>query len=386
LQDPKSQSGYGFVYYHEPDAALRAVHTMKHANIDGVTYDCSLSYKSEEILKSRNLPFATGDPAMGISVTVQSSQHSSYSTSSSVVYPTSAPPIVAGALSSSSYDPQHNRYSPVTNPFHPPSSVSSSSFSRNPPVSNTPGSVPPRGNVFHQVSNPAISLHSQRQVFDQFSAASPSAYDLRSHQSQNYPPAYPVSAASQLSMQHLHPPPPPPPFGMMNYSPSVGLMVSAAPPTAVHMSTPPQYSHPSSGSFSSLNYSPHQHTQSPPFPMFGQMSSPPLTYHDPVQQFNSPFQQQHPLFMEHSPEMIPPRGSSARHHHRSRHRQGTLRRLEDPSFSVSRSRSSSRSISRSGSADQLSQQHHLSQRQHQGRGGIAGEFSTVTDESPDQQL
>jgi hypothetical protein len=354
---------------------------MKHTNIDGVTYDCSLSYKSEEMLKTRNLPFAT-DKTTGV-LTVQSSQPSSYSPSSSGVYPTSAPPIVAGSLSSSSYDPQLNRYSPATNPFHPPSSVSSSSFSRNPPVSTASGSVPSSGNVFHHVSNSTLSLHPPRQVFEHFSSAGPSVYDPRSHQSQNYPSPYPVSAASQLTMQHLHPPPPPP-FGMMNYSPSVGLMVSAVPPPAtVHISTPSQYSHPPSGSFASLNYSPHQHTHSPPFSMFGQMSSPPLPYHD--QQFNSSFQQQHPLFMDHSPEVIPPRGNSARHQ-RSRHRQGTLRRLEDPSFSGSRSRSSSRSISRSGSTDQLAQQNHLPQRPHQGRGGIAGDFSTVTDYSPDPHL
>lgn len=45
-----SQSGYGFVFYGNALEALNAVKVMKHTVIDGVTYDCSISYKSERSL------------------------------------------------------------------------------------------------------------------------------------------------------------------------------------------------------------------------------------------------------------------------------------------------------------------------------------------------
>lgn len=49
--EPPSQSGYGFVYFIQRDAALRSLYVMKHTHLDGVTYDCSLSYRSEQQLK-----------------------------------------------------------------------------------------------------------------------------------------------------------------------------------------------------------------------------------------------------------------------------------------------------------------------------------------------
>lgn len=51
-----SQSGYGFVFYSDAIQALNAVRVMKHAVIDGVTYDCSISYKSERALSGMRDP------------------------------------------------------------------------------------------------------------------------------------------------------------------------------------------------------------------------------------------------------------------------------------------------------------------------------------------
>lgn len=48
--DSGMQSGYGFVYYLNGDNAVTVVQEMKSMVVDTVTYDCSLSYKSELLL------------------------------------------------------------------------------------------------------------------------------------------------------------------------------------------------------------------------------------------------------------------------------------------------------------------------------------------------
>ena len=48
------QSGYGFVYFFQPEGAVAARETVRKRLINGVTYDCSLSYRSEQDLKGKS--------------------------------------------------------------------------------------------------------------------------------------------------------------------------------------------------------------------------------------------------------------------------------------------------------------------------------------------
>lgn len=51
-QESQSQSGYGFVYFDNLDIAVRTLYLMKHTTVNGVTYDCNVSYKSEQMVNS----------------------------------------------------------------------------------------------------------------------------------------------------------------------------------------------------------------------------------------------------------------------------------------------------------------------------------------------
>eukprot|EP00981_Chlorochromonas_danica_P008203 scaffold2062_cov181-Ochromonas_danica.AAC.7 len=47
------QSGYGFVYFYEADSAYRALHALKHSTVRDITLDCSISHKSEHMIKQQ---------------------------------------------------------------------------------------------------------------------------------------------------------------------------------------------------------------------------------------------------------------------------------------------------------------------------------------------
>jgi RNA recognition motif-containing protein len=51
--DTLVQSGYGFIYFFHPEGAVAASETIRKKLINGVTYDCSLSYRSEQDLKGK---------------------------------------------------------------------------------------------------------------------------------------------------------------------------------------------------------------------------------------------------------------------------------------------------------------------------------------------
>lgn len=47
----KNQSGYGFVFYPSYDQAMNAIHNTKKLTLNGITYDCNLTHRSEDQLK-----------------------------------------------------------------------------------------------------------------------------------------------------------------------------------------------------------------------------------------------------------------------------------------------------------------------------------------------
>eukprot|EP00599_Poterioochromonas_sp_BG-1_P007876 CAMPEP_0173150006 /NCGR_PEP_ID=MMETSP1105-20130129/10683_1 /TAXON_ID=2985 /ORGANISM="Ochromonas sp., Strain BG-1" /LENGTH=559 /DNA_ID=CAMNT_0014065019 /DNA_START=360 /DNA_END=2039 /DNA_ORIENTATION=+ len=51
LHKQHRQSGYGFVYFHESDAAYRAMVALKHNTVKDITLDCSISHKSEQLIQ-----------------------------------------------------------------------------------------------------------------------------------------------------------------------------------------------------------------------------------------------------------------------------------------------------------------------------------------------
>eukprot|EP00981_Chlorochromonas_danica_P009882 scaffold2858_cov245-Ochromonas_danica.AAC.21 len=73
------QSGYGFVFFFEAPAAYRAMHSLKHSTVREITLDCSISHKSEHMIKnqqprqnSNGLPPAPSSPAPAMQARYQS--------------------------------------------------------------------------------------------------------------------------------------------------------------------------------------------------------------------------------------------------------------------------------------------------------------------------
>lgn len=61
------QSGYGFVYFFMADSAYRAMHSLKHHTVRDITLDCSISHKSEYMIKQTTqrpypVPRSVSDP------------------------------------------------------------------------------------------------------------------------------------------------------------------------------------------------------------------------------------------------------------------------------------------------------------------------------------
>eukprot|EP01039_Chlorochromonas_danica_P004499 gene4498-4934_t len=58
------QSGYGFVYFFEAPAAYRAMHALKHSTVREITLDCSISHKSEHMIKNQQPRHTAVNPAL----------------------------------------------------------------------------------------------------------------------------------------------------------------------------------------------------------------------------------------------------------------------------------------------------------------------------------
>lgn len=303
---------------------------MKRAMIEGVTYDCNLSYRSEEKFVNPQ-KLQTSGPKSEVPSPPMSIPPHSYS-------PYPAPPAhVAVAV----YPP----YSTATNPppYNPPSTQSSSSsYPRNPPtaVSNTlhplhPPHPPPPQNMYLN----------HRQMPDQYHA--PRTFDGRT----NAP--YPPTSSPQLSMQQL-------PHhhynvGIIGFPQSPMIPPShAPPPPPVQMTTSPQIDF-SSGyhTLSSLSFSPQQSFSPHQYSIYGTVPTLPPS---PFESYSNlrpspPSRSMLPL----SSMMIDPLRAVPEiiTHHRSdsrnvrRQRQGNLRRMEDYQTSISAS------ISRSDSRDYI---------------------------------
>lgn len=69
IQKQNRQSGYGFVYFTNPEAAYRAMNAFKHHTIRDITFDCSISHKSEHLIRggrSNNDPIQSRRSEMGM--------------------------------------------------------------------------------------------------------------------------------------------------------------------------------------------------------------------------------------------------------------------------------------------------------------------------------
>lgn len=94
------QSGYGFVYFNDPGSAFLAMNTLKHKTINEITFDCSISHKSEHLVEnyiknnpskilnndfskltySETTPFQAPDLSSSTSVSPPSNPSSNFST------------------------------------------------------------------------------------------------------------------------------------------------------------------------------------------------------------------------------------------------------------------------------------------------------------------
>ena len=168
-----SQSGYGFVYFSDPATALRAVYVMKHTTIDSITYDCSISYRSEKLLLASNDANIQEQLSLNNISTHSHSKSSSTSTSSSVnkhSYSTSTSSSVKHSTphySQSTFSPYHNNNSAVpqqpatSNPYpnYQPQSVAqhSNSVHTNPRSKSATSGPYPDGNRHNHNSNAPIN-------------------------------------------------------------------------------------------------------------------------------------------------------------------------------------------------------------------------------------
>lgn len=101
----RRQSGYGFVYFVNPQAACAALQGMKHHTIGDVTFDCSISHKSEHLLRR---------PAPG----VQQQHHTPLPPHPYAAYP----PAQYNHFPAQSNNPYRtNQYYPAQVPAHMPS-------------------------------------------------------------------------------------------------------------------------------------------------------------------------------------------------------------------------------------------------------------------------
>lgn len=94
VADSAMQSGYGFVYYSNGDNAVIAVQEMKSVVVDNISYDCSLSYKSELLLSGGS------GSSVAASASVASSAAGNITNSTSAQRGKSSSPRVAAGMPS----------------------------------------------------------------------------------------------------------------------------------------------------------------------------------------------------------------------------------------------------------------------------------------------
>jgi E3 ubiquitin-protein ligase Hakai len=354
---------------------MKAVYIMKHTNIDGVTYDCSLSYKSEQRLnlkvpghhKTTSSPRQQQKPhhhASPISSTTannpQAHSHTQQQQQPHSQFP--APPV-AGVTVYPSFHPANNNNSNPYSTTTPSSSTSNSASTNSPFVRNPPTTTTSTSSSSPQQAPPAVPqpFPSQRGMYPSTTTAHHRQMTEQQQQQQQQqhfappppppPPHHHISPHHQQQHHHgyesitpLAPSPYEPSFSphhLTTTSPQLHMqalpphfnmsLVSfqhhsiPAPPPPIPLSTPPQYEY--GGNYPPIPYSPQQPHYSSPLSLYGPLSPQavyerysnvrPHMFHqamsvDPVEYHR---QQQ--------------RNPQVSRNHRSRQRQGVLRTVED---------------------------------------------------------
>jgi E3 ubiquitin-protein ligase Hakai len=366
---------------------MKAVYIMKHTNIDGVTYDCSLSYKSEQRLNLKvpgHHQKTTSSPRQQQQKTNHNHHHHHASPISSTTannppghshtqqplsqsYP--APPVAGVTVYNPSFHhPANNNIN--SNPYStttPSSSTSNSASTNSPFVRNPPTTTTSTSSSSPQQAPPAVPqpFPSQRGIYP--SPATAHHRQMTEQQQQ------------QQQQQHFAPPPPPPPppphhhisphhgyesiapLAPSPYDPSFSphphhltttspqLHMQAlpphfnmslvnyqhhsipAPPPPIPLNTPPQYEY--GGNYPPIPYSPQQPHYSSPLSLYGPLS-PQAVYER--------YSNVRPQMFHQSMSMDPveyhrqqQRNPQVSRNHRSRQRQGVLRTVEDLPSSLS---------------------------------------------------
>ena len=275
------------MFFFDTEAAMKAVYIMKHTNIDGVTYDCSLSYKSEQKL---NLKVPGQKPIEANTNSAPNPQNSSVSPNPLPQH-FPAPPVAGVAVYPSQFSPANNPYpttrsSYVRNPPTPPATITTASQLPQPPPHPH---HPPRG------------LYIAHRQMDHYTRGYEAMPPNMPPFDQNFPGH---QTSPQIQMQTLSPYN----LGILNYPQSI---------PAIAINTPPQYS--------AISFSPQQ-SYSPQFSLYPVSPSPNYENYSGMPQVGLP------AFQSFIPDPRLQQQSNISRNNRSRHRQHALRRVEDFSY------------------------------------------------------